>query len=311
MSTAVRLLLCALVAVCLGLTVGEAIYRLPAARAALGRALGRGELLALASGAGIYESDLRATDRTLEDLIVAANLRARSRNEPINAAQTGPELSLLQSQFGTDALFRRALSVSGLSRESLREQARDQMRSVHWLEKQFNDKKATTTADAAREFFDAHREHFVQPLRLRASHLFLAAHAETPPDVTEAKRKLITGLALQISRGRSFEEVSSELSEDEATKKRGGDLDFFSSWRMPADFFDQVEKMKVGESSKPIQTHLGFHLVQVTEVRPPRELSFGEVRNEIALSIDNTRRRTRVTQLAEDLGHADYLRERR
>jgi hypothetical protein len=42
-----------------------------------------------------------------------------------------------------------------------------------------------------RAFYDARPENFAQPLRLRASHLFLAAPMETPPPIIDAKRELI------------------------------------------------------------------------------------------------------------------------
>ncbi|MGI8481541.1 MAG: peptidylprolyl isomerase [Chthoniobacterales bacterium] len=308
MTRAVRLLLSAAAGLGFGVICGELAYHSPAARGAIGRTAGRGNLLAVASGAGIYETDLWTQDRTLGEIIVDANLREQARNEALTSIRTEVELSLLRSQFGSESLFKRALSRSGLSFASLREDVRSEMRSLNWLEKQLNGGGATATTEMMREFFESHRDSFVLPPRLRASHLFLAAHADTPSEVMEAKRKSVAERGVQISRGKNFEQLISELSEDEATKKRGGDLDFFSSWRMPGDFVDQVVKMKLDELSKPIQTHLGFHLVRVTEVRPPRQLSFEEVRDEIVRSLENTRRRAYVAQLAEKLGHAEYLR---
>ncbi|PYK87844.1 MAG: hypothetical protein DMF47_01830 [Verrucomicrobia bacterium] len=45
-----------------------------------------------------------------------------------------------------------------------------------------------------------------------------------------------------------------------ATKTRGGDLGFFSEFRMPPDFFCGGRQMHVAEISKPIRTRLGLTL---------------------------------------------------
>src|SRR5712691_11746569 len=97
-----------------------------------------------------------------------------------------------------------------------------------------------------------HPESFVQPVRFRVSHLFLAAPPETPPDMVEAKQKAIQSLATRINRGEKLAELAALASEDEATKTRGGDLGFFSESRMPPDFFAVVIRMHIGEVSQPV-----------------------------------------------------------
>jgi peptidyl-prolyl cis-trans isomerase D len=87
-----------------------------------------------------------------------------------------------------------------------------------------------------RAFYDARPKNFAQPLRLRASHLFLAAPMETPPPIIETKRELIESLSVRLARGEKFSDLVEAASEDEATKNRGGDLSYFSAFRMPPDF---------------------------------------------------------------------------
>lgn len=303
-----RLFWPALLGAFFGLVVAEAIYRLPPLRAFVGRNCGRGELLAIAGGSGIYESDLDVRAGTLRQLIVAENLRFKSRLEVISDARLDREITLLRSQFATEGLFKRVMASSGLSPDSLRNTVRVQLRSLDWLEQQLLADNARPAAEAIQQFFATHRRQFLQPLRLRAAHFFLAAHAETLPEVVEEKRGLIEEIAREISRGGSFEQLVSNSSEDEATKKRGGDLDFFSSSRVPADFYDQVAKLKTGQLSRPLQTHLGFHLVRLTEVRPPREISRDVAQEEISRIIENKIRREQIARMATQLEYADYIR---
>jgi parvulin-like peptidyl-prolyl isomerase len=141
----------------------------------------------------------------------------------------------------------------------------------------------------------------MQRARFRASHLFLAAPPETPPEVVESKEKVIKTLADRTRHGEKLGELAVAASEDEATKTRGGDLGFFSESRMPPDFLSAIVKMRVGEISQPIRTRLGFHIVQLTDFKPSRQMNFEEVRSEIRLAIENEKRRAALHALTADL----------
>jgi parvulin-like peptidyl-prolyl isomerase len=291
-----------------GVIGSEMLCRWDVFRDAAGRRFGRGRLIAITGGAGVYERDLDGDAvLTASALVAVENLRRVARNEQTDATKIEHELSLLRAQFGAEKAFTRALASSRLSLSTLREKIVAQLRSLQWLEKKLKD-PTTPTEKQCRQFYEAHRELFAQPIRFRASHIFLAAPAETPPEVVEAKGKLIEVLAVRLSRGEAFSQLAAEASEDEATKARGGDLDFFSSARMPPEFFAEVGKLRAGQTSKPFHSPLGFHIVQVTEIKPARGLNFEEVRAEAALAITNGRRALLAEGLTETLGRADYVR---
>jgi PPIC-type PPIASE domain len=90
--------------------------------------------------------------------------------------------------------------------------------------------------------------------------LFLAAPMETAPPIIDASRKLIESLSARLVDGERFSDLMATRSEDEATKNCGGDLDYFSVFRMPPDFFETVTKLNVGQITPPIRTRLGSTL---------------------------------------------------
>jgi parvulin-like peptidyl-prolyl isomerase len=182
----------------------------------------------------------------------------------------------------------------------LQEKIAEQLRGLDWLERQIGSDSGTPE-QACRKFYETHPELFTQPIRFRASHLFLAAHAETPPETVEEKSKAIEALALRLSRGEAFSQLVAETSEDEATKSRGGDLGFFSETRMAPEFFAEVKKLRPSETSKPFRSHLGFHIVRLDEMKPARLLSFGEARAEIQAALANEQRASVTDRLAKNL----------
>lgn len=296
---------CALMA---GLVASELLFRVAAVRDLAGRLSGRGHLVAIANGKGIYETDLgRDAKVTARDLAVAENLRRAAVIELIDPARIERELAVLQAQFANDRVFEEALQASGLSIASLRDEIASQFRGRQWLEKRIAP-AIPVTEQECRQFYESHRDVFKQPLRFRASHLFLASHAETPPEVVEEKELAIAVLARRVAKGEALAQLATEASEDEATKDRGGDLGFFSGARMAPDFVAEIRKLPVSKVSKPFRSPLGFHITQVTDIKAARLLSFDEARPEISLAIANERRALQADRLTQTLSGAEYLR---
>jgi hypothetical protein len=291
-----------------GVFCSELLCRSVSFRDAAGRLFGLGRLIAITDGKGVYEKDLDNGDFFMaSDLVVMENLRRAARNEPLDAAKVDRELSLLRAQFGDGKAFLRGVRSNGLSISSLRARVVDQLRSLQWLEKQITAENAASEKEC-RDFYETHRALFTQPVRFRASHLFLAAPADAPPEIVESKREMIGALADRLARGETLPRLAAEVSEDEATRSRGGDLNFFSSARMPPEFVAEVEKLGVGRRSNPCRSHLGFHIIQVAEIRPARVLSFDEARGDILLALANERRSLIAEHLADMLGTATYAR---
>lgn len=305
----IRLFCLLLAASSIGLLCSEGLCRSTAFRDAAGRLLGRGRLIALAEGKGVYERDLETEEvLTASDLVARESLRRLARNDPVDPARLEREWALLRAQFGGEEVFLEKARSNGFSVPSLRERIGDYLRSLQWLEKQVITTAKAATEKECRDFYEAHRPAFAQPVRFRASHLFLAAPADTPSEIVESKQEMIGTLAERLAGGETLAQLAAEASEDKATKSRGGDLGFFSSARMPADFFAEVEKLAVGQRSKPFRSHLGFHIVEVTEIRPARVLSFDEARGDIVLALANERRALIAKRLADMVSTATYAR---
>ncbi len=307
---------------CWSFVFGELLLRLHPFRSAAGILFNRGHLLAFAQGHGVYEADLRRTlvewryangidekDRHAEShdnrlvlrrLILDAVARSLAAREKISTTKIESELKLLQRRFRDEKIWRAALRKNGLSVRSLRGSIVNDLRSREWIEQQMTS-QGDATEDECQNFYDTHPQNFLQRARFRASHVFLAAPLETPPDVVETKQKTINSLAARIKQGEKLADVAIATSEDEATKTRGGDLGFFSESRMPLDFFYAVVEMHVGEISQPIRTRLGFHIVEVTDFKPARQMSFEEVQPEIRFAIKNEKRRAALQSLTRDL----------
>jgi parvulin-like peptidyl-prolyl isomerase len=238
------------------------------------------------------------------------NLRVASEKEVIAEGQIERELNLLRDQFGDENVFAEALASSNLSLGAMREEVASHLRARNWIEKEIAPQLAVAPGEA-RQFYQLHQDRFLEPVRYRSSHLFLAAPEGSALELIAAQQSAIQGLAVRVLAGEPWAQLIEEASEDEATKQRGGDLGYFAASRVPPEFYAEVAKLQSGQTSAPFRTHLGFHLVQLSDEKAPRNLSFEEARPEIDLELENQKRALAVAQLTRQLIAGDFGRRPR
>lgn len=236
---------------------------------------------------------------------VETNLRNAAAGEQVSDTVIDHQLELFRDRFADEQQFKDALRAVRLSLSDLRKEATENLRARAWIEKQIGPHLQVNDEDV-RSYFASNHAQFTQPTRWRARHLFLAAPDGYPDDVIKTKRSAIEALSIRRIDGEDFSALIAEGSEDEATKLHGGDLNYFAAARMPPEFIDAIKALRVGEISGPVRSHLGFHLLEVTETKPEREMSFEEARPEIALALSNQRRALAVAALRERLGTPEF-----
>lgn len=298
-----------------GVVAGACLPRWPVMQDWAGRLSGRGKLVAFVHGVGFYDADVDAEFTYAEkrgaepasrvavvrELIAKKNLEFESANEAIDSAEVQRQFDLLYDQFADPNRWTKAMNESGLSERDLRASLRQALQARQFLEKKIaGDLRKDDSA--IEQYFREHAEEFSQPARFRASHLFLAAPVGSPADLIESKRLQIEALDKRLAAGEDFAQLVAAASEDEATKNKGGDLGWYSIWRMPPDFFQPVAKLKVGETTRPLHTSLGFHIVRLTDQHPSGALGFADAQTQIADHLQDEKRARAVAAIEAHLG---------
>ncbi|HSI64679.1 MAG TPA: peptidylprolyl isomerase, partial [Candidatus Saccharimonadia bacterium] len=128
-------------------------------------------------------------------------------------------------QFEPPDHWKQRIELQGLTEAQLRERLTSELAQTRaigsWLKTERKANATQLNEAAAQKWFAAHREAMRLPERVRASHIFLTAHDLEKPDRTaemaELQRKLIAGEA-------AFAQLAGTVSDDERSKKVGGDL---------------------------------------------------------------------------------------
>lgn len=319
-----RLSLLALVAMAFGVGAAEYLTSSFSLRRSIGHVVRRGELQALVGRRGIYDTDVERAWRVqlftigadaqdieaatviqqkraaLQRLIEREKLNAAASGRSINSASVACEVDLLRAQLRDEKTWNSTLSNAGTDRRALEREVATNLRDRAWIESAISPEFQPNEIEA-RRYFEGHRADFQEPLRLRASHLFLAAPEGYPSDVTETKRALIAKIAKRLTNGESFPALVAEFSEDDATKKRDGDLGYFAEKRMLPAVFAAARQLQPGATSAPVRSQLGFHILRLTEFLPARVLTFEEARPEIDALLANQKRAQAVASAVAGL----------
>jgi peptidyl-prolyl cis-trans isomerase SurA len=104
---------------------------------------------------------------------------------------------------------------------------------------------------------------------VNVSHIMLALDKNALPKDTVAVYNRIMELRNKLSKGESWEQVIKENSPS-PDKEIGGDLGWFSVFRMVYPFESAAYNTPVGQVSMPVRTEYGYHLIKVNARRPNR-----------------------------------------
>ena len=98
----------------------------------------------------------------------------------------------------------------------------------------------------------------------RARHILLSANTLRNEDATRAQAY---ELSERLKKGGDFAALAKKYSDDTGSKNNGGEL----GWQPPGvfapEFQQQIDALKVGETSGPFHTQFGWHIAQVEERR--------------------------------------------
>lgn len=219
-----------------------------------------------------------ARERLAENERVRA-LRLSSGTNADVSGETHDEVNVWEEQFHLgDADRAERLALQQLTKTDMRQRILESLKDEAFLESRIH----PITEKAARDWYDAHTQELCIPMLHRVSHIFLSRHVSKKPDRSAEMRDI----QRELQKGTAFAMLAARRSEDPRSKAHGGDLGWISAARMPDDFMTQVEKLRVGETSGPVTTKLGWHLLIVTGRRPSRIPVFEEVKDEIMALLD-------------------------
>jgi peptidyl-prolyl cis-trans isomerase SurA len=112
------------------------------------------------------------------------------------------------------------------------------------------------------------------------AHIMVKAQANASKEDSLNAYTKITEIYNKLKAGSNFEELATQFSDDKQSSKKGGQLQWFGTNRMPAEFEKTSFALKTkGDYSQPIKTKYGWHIIKLIDKRGLA--SFDDMKNEL------------------------------
>jgi peptidyl-prolyl cis-trans isomerase D len=135
--------------------------------------------------------------------------------------------------------------------------------------------------DALHALYDEHADRYVTPEERRARHILVSLPPGAGKDEETKAREKAESLLARLEKGESFEKLAKEASDDPGSASKGGDLGFFGRGLMAPEFEAAAFSLEKGARSGIVKTAFGFHIIEVTDIKPAHARPFDEVRDEL------------------------------
>jgi len=140
-------------------------------------------------------------------------------------------------------------------------------------------------------------EQYSTPEQIRASHILLKTEGKDDATVKARAEELLK----QARSGADFSELAKKNSEDEASAKNGGDLDYFGRGRMIPEFDQVAFSLQPGQTSDVVKTSYGYHIIKLVDKKPGTTKTLQEVRPQITEQLASERAQAQAADLAQTL----------
>ena len=146
------------------------------------------------------------------------------------------------------------------------------------------------TEEEMKAAYDAEAAKLQQTERVRARHILVG---------TEKEAKDILA---RLAKGEKFEDLAKQFSLD-GSKDYGGDLGYFTQPEMVPEFSKATFALKVGETSQPVKTDFGWHIIRLDD----RKMGAAQPYDQVKSAIRNVLLRKKVGETMDKIRKASKV----
>ncbi len=172
--------------------------------------------------------------------------------------------------------------------------------NIEYIEVALSDLAKDYTPDEAalREAYEADPTRFRSAEERRARHILVAVDAGRSDAEAKALADEVAG---KLAKGGDFAALASQYSTDSGSASRGGDLGFAGQGSYVEPFEKALFALNLGQTSAPVKTEFGYHIIRFDELRPGTERTFEEVRGQLTDELRKQKAQDEFYALAERL----------
>ena len=195
-----------------------------------------------------------------------------------------------------NALAQAIANESLLNKTELEAELRD-FRNELLISRYFEKYLADKVSDAAiKEFYKENAEKLKQR-KAHVAHIYFQITPAMSEQEKSAKFNKAVETYNKLKGGAAFSETATKVSEDPLTAKKGGEIGWLAEGQMEKTFAEKVFSLKKGETSEPINTSAGYHIVRLLAEPVEDKKDLKEIEGSVRYRIRNEEKTKEMERL--------------
>jgi peptidyl-prolyl cis-trans isomerase D len=141
--------------------------------------------------------------------------------------------------------------------------------------------QVTVKPEDLQAYYEKVKNRYSEGEKRHAHHILIAVGNAKDTQADAAALAKANEIEAQLKSGKDFAELAKKFSADPGSAAQGGDLGWAEKNAYVAPFADALFGMQTGQTSDPVKTQYGYHIIRLDEIRPAHVRSFDEVRSEL------------------------------
>jgi len=246
----------------------------------------------------------------LEDMIKEKLLEERAKEMSVSASDEEIDAAVArvkaQYNLSTDQEFENALAQTGLTKDELKRQMRENITLQKVIGREVAS-RIDQSDDALRLEYERQKEKlYALPENARVSEIVLKFSPSDPADRQQAAERA-EELRQRLTKGAPFADLAKEFSQG-TTKDRGGDLGVVQKGELVESLDNGIFVNPPAEYPAPVVTSDSIHLFRVTERKAAGYRPFAEVKEDLKKRISDDLYEKRFTEYMEHLRREAYVK---
>jgi peptidyl-prolyl cis-trans isomerase C len=191
------------------------------------------------------------------------------------------------------------LAGNNMTMDEFRKSLSNDLRINKLIEAHITNAAQPTDAEL-QAYYSEHKEQFLKPESVTASHVLISIAEGDTDEQKLAKKARAEDLRAKLAAGEDFAKCASENS-DCPSKAQGGNLGAFRRGQMVKPFEDAAFSQKKDEIGPVVETQFGYHIIKVTEHEEAKEIPLEEVKDKLSQFLISQKKQQAAQEYITDL----------
>jgi len=181
--------------------------------------------------------------------------------------------------------------------------------SLQYLELSLPKIKETLHFDETKvqQYYENNIQSYTNPTSWHVAYILIKVPKNASPSDIEGAKKTMEDIQHQLKSGEKFSVLAEKYSQDLASSKNGGEMDWFSAGTLDPSFEKAVANLQTeGEVSEPVRTSYGFSLIKLLGVKKAEVRPFDEVKAQVENTLAESQAEQIFAQESDKLSNLTY-----